>query len=354
MQTSLGIIEGFYGRLYEKEQREALCSFAADCGYSYYIFAPKNYPALRREWKRDFTDEECAALREFSGFCKSCSMTFGIGISPLGITEDPHNGLELLLKKINTALKEFDIGIVAILFDDIKLYTQDEGLKQKQIVQRVYEELSDRQVRVIFCPTYYSFDPILDKVFGKCPPDYFEQITQGLDKNIEVFWTGNKVLSKSITKDDIEKINAMFSRKVTLWDNYPVNDGKFISKKIYTREFTHRDNLDGVVLSHAVNPMLEGNLNKFAIKSLPMCYEGRSPDDIATSRLSLVRTLFKNPPERFVELLDRLNDEGIEGISEEERSYLKLECGKIRTAESDELTDFLNGVYKFDPQCLTS
>ena len=47
-----------------------------------------------------------------------------------------------------------------------------------------------------------------------------------MDKSVEFFWTGNKVLSDDISVDDIQKANALFDRKVFIWDNYPVNDGK--------------------------------------------------------------------------------------------------------------------------------
>src|SRR5574344_1640550 len=176
MQTSLGIIEGFYGKLYSKEARNSLLSFASNHGFSYYIYAPKNDKELRRNWKDNFSKEKIAYLKEFSSFCHKQNMAFGIGISPLEISNEVDASLPILLNKIDIAINEFKTDIIAILFDDIKLYTSDEGIKQNFIVNQIFEHIKDKDIRLIFCPTYYSFDPILDKVFGKCPENYFEQI----------------------------------------------------------------------------------------------------------------------------------------------------------------------------------
>lgn len=71
-------------------------------------------------------------------------------------------------------------------FDDIKLYTDDEGIHQKEIMNKIASYLASNfpstNVRLAFCPTYYSFDPILDKCFGKRPSSYFQEITKILTK----------------------------------------------------------------------------------------------------------------------------------------------------------------------------
>lgn len=45
---------------------------------------------------------------------------------------------------------------------------------------------------ILFCPTYYSDDPILDKVFGRRPSNYLEKIGT-LPQKVQIFWTGNFV-----------------------------------------------------------------------------------------------------------------------------------------------------------------
>lgn len=355
MKTTLGIIEGFYGRQYTKDERDELMSFISDCGYSYYIYAPKNDKSLRREWQKPFDNEKNELLVHMSNKCDELNLEFGVGISPLSITKEKDKLFYLLVNKIDWLLENTNTKIIAILFDDISLYTDEEGKKQNEIIKDVHTYLLDknRSVRLIFCPTYYTFDPILDKVFGQRPMHYYEDIVRNLDKSIEIFWTGNRVLSKSITKADIEKANNLWGRKVTIWDNYPVNDGKFISKHIYTRPFKNRSDLDGIVLSHAVNPMLECKLNEVSLESLLSCYKGLDEGTIEKNRIKRLRNLLPNCYEKISDILDILNDEGIEALSDEMINRLKNEVLSDKTKAAIEIHDFLNGVYKFDEACLT-
>ena len=355
MKTTLGIIEGFYGRQYTTDERDELMSFISDKGYSYYIYAPKNDKALRREWEKPFDSAKKELLVHMSDMCTKLHLDFGVGISPLQITKEKDRLLNVLIKKIDWILETTNTKIIAILFDDISLYTNEEGKKQNEIIKEVHSYLKNKNsnIRLIFCPTYYTFDPILDKVFGQRPVQYYEDIVRDLDKSIEIFWTGNKVLSRTITKEDIEKANYLWGRKVTLWDNYPVNDGKFISRHIYTRPFKNRSNLDGIALSHAVNPMLECKLNEVALESLLSCYKGLDEDTIDKDRICRLKKLLPESYEKISDILDILNDEGIEALSEKMLDRLKKEISVDKTKASKEISDFLGGVYKFDESCLT-
>lgn len=357
MKTSLGIIEGYYGRVYTETERNSLISFIKDYDYSYYIYAPKNDSSLRRKWTDEYSSDKAAFFNRLKLQCKSIGLSFGIGISPLGITQDLKKYLPVLLKKVAFFINELEADVLAILFDDISLYTADEGRHQKQIMNELcsyIKKITVRKIRLIFCPTYYSFDPILEKCFGKRPESYFHDITEGLDEEIEIFWTGNKVLSKEITDKDIQSINALLGRKVTIWDNYPVNDGKFICKHVYTRPFENRTALDGVALSHAVNPMLEAELTKVALATLSSCYKNEMSSVRQDLRIQLLNSMFENKAMSLLPLLDILNDEGIEALPDDMKTELVSKLQNISTKAKQEISDFLSGVYKFDPACLTS
>lgn len=70
MITSLGIIEGYYGRIYTEAERQSLISFISDTGYSYYIYAPKNDCSLRLKWDDKFSKEKIDFLKRLSLYCK--------------------------------------------------------------------------------------------------------------------------------------------------------------------------------------------------------------------------------------------------------------------------------------------
>ena len=58
METTLGVIEGFYGKPYLPQSRKTLISLLSKKDYSYYIYAPKNDDSLRKNWIRPFNKDE--------------------------------------------------------------------------------------------------------------------------------------------------------------------------------------------------------------------------------------------------------------------------------------------------------
>ena len=125
MITSLGIIEGYYGRIYTEAERQSLISFISDIGYSYYIYAPKNDCSLRLKWDDKFSKEKIDFLKRLSLYCKNNSIEFGIGISPLAITSDLKKYLPILLNKVDFFVKELKtkerlsiliLGVACLLF----------------------------------------------------------------------------------------------------------------------------------------------------------------------------------------------------------------------------------------------
>ncbi|WP_309220389.1 beta-N-acetylglucosaminidase domain-containing protein, partial [Acinetobacter soli] len=67
-------------------------------------------------------------------------------------------------------------------------------------------------------------------------------------------------MSKDITKDDLKEFQQHLGSNISIWDNYPVNDGQKICDKIYTKPFNGRSSLNNECFLHAINPMLECSL----------------------------------------------------------------------------------------------
>src|SRR5690606_27579028 len=115
-----------------------------------------------------------------------------------------------------------------------------------------------RAERMIVCPTYYSDDPILDRVFGRRPEDYVSELGRLVDPRIDIFWTGEEVLSREISVAHVTRVTEQLRRKPFLWDNYPVNDGQRMSQYLHLRGSTGRPaELADHVAAHGVNPALQ-------------------------------------------------------------------------------------------------
>jgi hypothetical protein len=111
------------------------------------------------------------------------------------------------------------------------------------------------------CPSYYSEDVLLERVFGRFEPDFLETLAQYLPPNIACFWTGPFVVSKSITLAHVRRIAKRIKRPLILWDNYPVNDLS-MSDELHIGPLTGRDpRLPECVYGYLNNPLLQEELS---------------------------------------------------------------------------------------------
>src|SRR5262245_36002173 len=219
MAIPLGVVEGFYGRPYTWSERHALVEFLAAEGFDHYLYAPKADRHLRADWGHELRAEHAAQLRRFGAHCRVHHLAWGVGLSPL-IREghDDPAFKDQLLRRVDE-LAGLDIDKLALLGDDQPGHAR---LAEQQIA--MVDAIRGRfpELRLLFCPTYYSSSGVLDRVFGERPARYLEQLGQGLDSSVDVFWTGPDVCSEVYPAAHLEAVTAALRRRPWIWDNYPV------------------------------------------------------------------------------------------------------------------------------------
>lgn len=352
--TPLGIIEGFFGREWHWDEREAYVSFLAEHDYDFYIYAPKSDKHLRRCWQEDWPTTTKKTLFKLREAYADKEVDFGIGLSPheiyLGETNLQRQQLKQRIQQIN----DLQPDILCILFDDMR--GDIPGLADIQIdIAHEAAELSCAK-RIIFCPTYYSFDPVLEKVFGEMPKNYWETFSHSLDKNIDMFWTGEKVCSTTYSHEHLAKVEMLIGRKPFLWDNYPVNDGAVKSNLLQLRPFDKSHGQLATNLSgHAVNPMNQAWLSRIPLASLALAYAQQERYSPETAFYQLLEQLCGTKLARFLaEDITALQDQGLKNLSPEQKQYLRERYSQSSESPyAQEIIHWLDGAYAFDPACLT-
>ena len=197
----------------------------------------------------------------------------------------------------------------------------------------------------IMCPTYYSTDPVLDRVFGDRPPHYLETLGQLLDPAVQIFWTGEKVCSRHYSIEHLQAITAQLGRKPYIWDNYPVNDGAKLCKFLHLRPFGESAaHLATWTAGQAINPMNQAYLSQIPLRALT----AESP------LYSVARDLCGETfAEYLAEDIAMFQDEGLDSLSVEKMAWLIDRYSGFHSPQSQELVDWLQGKYPFDPACLT-
>lgn len=352
--TPLGVIEGFFGKEWGMSHRIAYSNFFAQYGFNFYIYAPKSDKHLRKLWQHDWTPEKKQTLVELREVYSNKGVEFGIGLSPHEIYLDPsRDQRDALTRRINQ-INRLSPDILCILFDDMR--GDIPGLAQIQIdIAHQAAEISTAR-KIIFCPTYYSFDPVLEKVFGARPEDYWDAFAKNLDRTIDVFWTGEKVCSSEYSFAHIEEVTRLLGRKPFLWDNYPVNDGAVKSNLLQLRAVDKtRAQLQNHLSGHALNPMNQPWLSQIPLASLPIAYNSNQHYEPQSVFAMLCQEICgEELANELIKDIAQLQDVGLKNLTpDEKKMLLKKYIGFPNNAFAQEIVAWLNGEYQFDPACLT-
>lgn len=267
----LGIIEGYFGSPWRWADRTYVMRTLAGRGYGFFIYAPKADAHLRRRWREPHPAAEHEALAAFAAACRATGVRFGIGLSPFEVFRQFDDAARSALKVRVAQLDSLGLDDLAILFDDMRGDLPDLASRQAEIVAFVAG--CTNATRLIMCPSYYTDDAVLDRVFGQRPANYLEDLGRLLDPKVQVFWTGEEVCARAFSPGHLERVAGQLRRKPFLWDNYPVNDGPRMSQHLHLRGFTGRPaSMAAHVAAHAINPALQPHLSLIPALTLADSY----------------------------------------------------------------------------------
>ncbi|MBQ8708189.1 MAG: beta-N-acetylglucosaminidase domain-containing protein [Succinivibrionaceae bacterium] len=350
-----GVIEGFYGTPWSDTTRLDYASFLSEIGFRFYIYAPKNDSCLRRQWREPWSDDWICRMNDLASVYHHRGLEFGIGFTPAGDASAVIREAGLLTRRVAEIADAVKLDYFVLLFDDLKNNDSSRLAEYQLAITDIVLAASSAVKHHIICPSYYSTDPVLEKVFGSRPENYWEDFRRNLDPAVDVFWTGEKVCSTGYTREHLERVAEIFGRLPFLWDNYPVNDGRKMADFMYLKPFADRPGcLDELTSGHAVNPMRQSLANRLVLASLARSYQGRALSlkseeywRMSTRVLGPETTeLLRGDSETFASL-GRCALDG-ERLAEMSRRYRSL-----GTASGCEIADYIDGLYAFDPACLT-
>lgn len=273
-------------------------------------------------------------------------MRFGVGLSPYeAYRRFDDDCRRALLAKLRW-LERLELDELAILFDDMRSDVSELARTQVDMMHWVRDHTQVDTLRV--CPSYYSEDPVLDRVFGARPSDYLSTLGRSLDPAIEVFWTGEEVCSREVSPGHLKRIGDLLRRKPVLWDNYPVNDGDRMSRHLHLRAFTGRPAANAAHLAgHGINPALQPTLT--AIPALTLAESYRLGPDYQYGRAfrqAAREVLGAELAQQVQADLLVLEDGGLARIGEEKRQALLRTYDGFDHPGAQEIMRWLMGEYQ--------
>ena len=268
-----GIVEGFFGPLWSMAHRKAMFKFGSARGMNTYLYAPKDDPYHRERWTEPYPRNQWQALLQLIRHAQALRIDFVYGFHPgKGLCFSDKTPVRNLLTK---ARRFYEAGVrtFAVLFDDIpsRLEFNTDRKNFRRSLARAegswLQEIQAKQpgqwkdVEWWICPSYYTPDPLLARVFGRFEPNFLEILGEYLPATVPCFWTGPSVVSKQISVFHVQKIARRLKHPLLLWDNYPVNDLS-MRDELHLGPLQGRDpKLPRVVYGYLSNPLLQENLS---------------------------------------------------------------------------------------------
>ncbi|XP_017003679.2 protein O-GlcNAcase [Drosophila takahashii] len=272
-QFICGVIEGFYGRPWTTEQRKDLFRKLKSMGMGSspsYMYAPKDDYKHRAYWRELYTVEEADHLSSLIAAAKEAGITFYYALSPgLDMTYSSPKEIATLKRKLDQ-VSHFGCEAYALLFDDIEseLSKADKEVFQTfanahvSVTNEIYTHLG--APKFLFCPTQYCASRAVPTVQES---EYLNTLGSKLNNEIDILWTGDKVISKTISIESIQEITEVLRRPPCIWDNLHAND--YDQKRVFLGPYSGRSpelipHLRGIM----TNPNCEFYGNFVAIHSL--------------------------------------------------------------------------------------
>ncbi|KAF4521041.1 hypothetical protein B566_EDAN008113, partial [Ephemera danica] len=265
-----GVVEGFYGRPWTTEQRKDLFQKLKKWGMDSYLYAPKDDYKHRAYWRELYTVEEAEHLSGLISASREHGIVFYYALSPgLDITYSSAKEVGTLKRKLEQ-VSQFGCQAFALLFDDIepemseadKEVFQSFAHAQVSVTNEVFQHLG--QPKFLLCPTQYCAARAMPNVQNS---EYLNTIGCKLAPEIDIMWTGPKVISRLLTVESIEEITDVLRRPPVIWDNLHAND--YDQKRVFLGPYSGRSpdlmrKLRGVL----TNPNCEYGANFVAIHTL--------------------------------------------------------------------------------------
>jgi len=295
-----GVVEGFFGPPWSMAQRSALFDLGAARGMNTYLYAPKDDPYHRKLWREPYPANAWKKLRGLIRRAHDRRIEFVYGFHPgasLNFTDE--QSIHILIEK---AQRFYDAGVrtFAVLFDDIPSrlgHARDRRAFDNSLARaegtwlariRAAEPAAWKNVEWWICPSRYSEDPLLERVFGRFEPHFLETLARHLPADAACFWTGPLVVCKKISLAQVRRIAGIIQRPLLLWDNYPVNDLS-MSDELHIGPLEGREpRLAESLYGYLNNPLLQPELS---LIPLATCFDYAAAPQVYDAETSWERII---------------------------------------------------------------
>ena len=255
-----GLVEGYYGNPYSKENRMGLFEMFGRQKMNVYIYGPKDDAYHKSKWREEYPADLAAQITEYVNVAKANKVEFVWAIHPGEDIQWNQTDRNNIVNKLK-AMCGLGVRTFAVFWDDLWNDDGTHGDEQAELMNYIAAELEKAYPDVnpcIICPTQYNR--------GWANSIYLPALGTMMESDINIMWTGNSVVDM-INYSDMTWINNQIKRKAYIWLNYPVSDyciNHLLMGPTYGNDLNIADMLSGFVS----NPMEYAEASKVSLFSI--------------------------------------------------------------------------------------
>lgn len=255
-----GVAEAFYGKPWDEKDRIDVITYFAMLRFNLFLYSPKSDPYAWAMWRTPFDEKEEEKLREIAEHSKRLGIIPCYGVGPgYDIKFSNNKDYTTLLYKYKKLISFGFDTCLALAFDDTQKTLSEEDKNkfsdmaeaQTYLAKRLYDDLKKLKpdLMLAFVPNDYTTE-------WARADNYLSKISDGLRGLYQIAWTGEVVVSPTITEKDIDDIESIIKDTPILADNYPVCDLMFNGGAAFLGPITGRDSaIFKRITMYASNPM---------------------------------------------------------------------------------------------------
>ncbi len=248
----LGYIEGYYGHLLSWENRIRIINSLNRNKMNTYFYAPKEDIFHRLNWRENYKIDWRKSFYDFCYYSKTKNINVIAGIAP-GLDFDfrslnksykgkKNSDLDLIYRKAYNLIED-GASSIALLLDDIpnnfiSNFGTDisEGTSHGILANMLSERID---IPIYFVPRIYADELINEE------PNYLNDLSNILNPEVNVFYCGKNVVSKTLFK--YSYIKKLFKNKIIFWDNYYAND--YCPRRLFIGPYIGRTMIENIMIN---------------------------------------------------------------------------------------------------------
>lgn len=243
-----GIVEGFYGEPWSLKQRLAQLDFMGRTKQNRYLYAPGDDPYRQSMWRQEYPDGQRRQLRALADRAKRNHVTLAWAVSPgQSFCFASDTDLDALAGKLESmwglGVRAFQLQFADVSYTEWQCSADQHrygdgpaaaAAAQADVANEISRRLAARH------PGAAPLSLLPTEFYEDGDTEYRTALGAALDPDIQVGWTGVRVVPPKITGTELAGTRSAFADHPLLtMDNYPVND--YTENKIFQAPVTGRE-----------------------------------------------------------------------------------------------------------------